>query len=152
MKQEFDNSLKPQTIPYNILVTGATGFIGSRLVQSLTKRGYTVKALSRKDVPNKDNVEFVKADLFSQNELESALRGVEIAYYLVHSMEGDKKYWKEFASRERTQAQNFLRAASKVGVKRIIYLGGLVNESLELSPHMKAGKMSETSYNLAIFR
>jgi uncharacterized protein YbjT (DUF2867 family) len=126
--------------PCKILVTGATGFIGSRLVASLSKQGYSVKALSRKSQKDHDNIKFVKADLFSQNELESTLQEVEIAYYLVHSMEGDKKHWKEFASRERTQARNFLRAASKVGVKRIIYLGGLVNESLELSPHMKSRK------------
>jgi len=140
MKQELGNQLHPQTSPYNILVTGATGFIGSRLVQSLTKRGYTVKALSRKESSNKDNVKFVKADLFNEKQLETALEGVEIAYYLVHSMEGDKKHWKEFASREKTQAQNFLKAATKAGVKRIVYLGGLVDESLELSPHMKSRK------------
>jgi len=73
-------------------------------------------------------------------ELEKALQGVEVAYYLVHSMEGDKNQWKEFASREKIQAQNFLKAATNCGVKRIIYLGGLVNESLELSPHMKSRK------------
>jgi len=140
MKQELGNQLHPQTSPYNILVTGATGFIGSRLAQSLTKKGYTVKALSRKESSNKDNIKFVKADLFNEKQLEVALEGVEIAYYLVHSMEGDKKHWKEFASREKTQAQNFLEAATKAGVKRIIYLGGLVDESLELSPHMKSRK------------
>ncbi len=140
MKHEFENQSPRQIKPYSILVSGATGFIGSRLVESLTKRGYTVKALSRNYSSNKVNVKFVKADLFNEKQLEVALEGVEIAYYLVHSMEGDKKHWKEFASRERTQAQNFLEAATKAGVKRIIYLGGLVNESLELSPHMKSRK------------
>ncbi len=129
-----------QIRPYNILVTGATGFIGSRLVSYLLKNGYSVKALSRSSKKDDNNLKFVKADLFNQDELEKALDGVEIAYYLVHSMEGDKNHWKEFASRERTQAQNFLRAATKGGVKRIIYLGGLVNENLDLSPHMKSRK------------
>lgn len=103
-------------------------------------KGYSITALSRKLGKNNDNLHYAKADLFNQNELESALKGIEIAFYLVHSMEGDKKAWKEFASRERTQAQNFLRAATNAGVKRIIYLGGLVNESLDLSPHMKSRK------------
>jgi uncharacterized protein YbjT (DUF2867 family) len=55
-------------------------------------------------------------------------------------MEGDKEHWKEFASREKIQAQNFLKAATQSNVKRIIYLGGLVNDSLELSPHMRSRK------------
>ncbi|MBM3905628.1 MAG: NAD-dependent epimerase/dehydratase family protein [Thaumarchaeota archaeon] len=129
-----------QSQPYDILVTGATGFIGSRLVSSLVSRGYTVKALSRKPKENNQNLKFVQADLFKMDELEKAMQGVETAYYLVHSMEGDKTQWKQFAARERIQAQNFLQAATKAGVKRIIYLGGLVNESLELSPHMKSRK------------
>ena len=69
-----------------------------------------------------------------------SMGGVEVAYYLLHSMEGEKSSWQEFASRERLQAQNFLKAATKSGVKRIIYLGGLVNDSLELSPHMQSRK------------
>ena len=129
-----------QNKPYNILVTGATGFIGSRLLFSLIKKGYSVKALSRNPRKNDNNLEYVKADLFDQTQLEHALDGIEVAYYLVHSMEGDKNQWKEFAERERIQAQNFLRSATKAGVKRIIYLGGLVNEDLDLSPHMKSRK------------
>ena len=140
MKQELDSQSSNQLKPYSILVTGATGFIGSRLVNALTKKGYTIKALSRKTSEVKNSVKFVRADLLNEQELEIALRGIDTAYYLVHSMEGDKKHWKEFAVRERTQAQNFLKAATKTGVKRIIYLGGLVNESLELSPHMKSRK------------
>lgn len=132
--------MQSQESPYDILVTGATGFIGSRLLDSLIKRGYTVKALSRRDKANQQNTVFVKADLFDERQLESALSDVNTAYYLVHSMEGDKKHWEEFATRERKQAQNFLKAATNAKVKRIIYLGGLVNESLDLSPHMKSRK------------
>lgn len=102
-----------QSQPYDILVTGATGFIGSRLVSSLVSRGYTVKALSRKPKENNQNLKFVQADLFKMDELEKAMQGVETAYYLVHSMEGDKTQWKQFAARERIQAQNFLQAATK---------------------------------------
>jgi len=127
-----------QERPYNILVTGATGFIGSRLVDALAGRGYMVKALSRKGLADRGSTKFVKADMFNSENLLKALDGVDIVYYLVHSMEGDKKNWKEFASRERTQAQNLLKAATKAGVGRIIYLGGLVDEDLDLSPHMKS--------------
>ena len=86
------------------------------------------------------NVKYVQADVFDQNQLDDALKGIEIAYYLLHSMEGKNEEWKEFALRERIQAQNFLRAATESGVKRIIYLGGLVNDSLDLSPHMRSRK------------
>ncbi|MCA9820384.1 MAG: NAD(P)H-binding protein [Nitrosarchaeum sp.] len=125
---------------YRILVTGATGFIGSRLISYLSKKGYHTKGMSRRKLPDINNVKYVQADVFDKNQLENALTGIEIAYYLLHSMEGSKEHWKEFASRERVQAENFLNAATKAGVKRIIYLGGLVNDSLELSPHMRSRK------------
>ena len=126
--------------PYSILVTGATGFIGTRLISHLSKLGYSIKGMSRRTISDTPNVKYVKADVFDVSQLENALNGVEIAYYLLHSMEGSKDHWKEFASREKIQAKNFLEAATKAGVKRIIYLGGLVNGSLDLSPHMKSRK------------
>ena len=137
-KQLTDTNIQHK--PNNIMVTGATGFIGARLISHLSELGYSVKGMSRKNISDTANVKYVKADVFNVSQLESALNGVEIAYYLLHSMEGNKDHWKEFASREKTQAQNFLKIATKVGVKRIIYLGGLVNDSLELSPHMKSRK------------
>lgn len=129
-----------QSTPLSILVTGATGFIGSRLVSVLSSSGYTVKGLSRKKLANTKNVKYIQADVFNLEQLKSAMHGIDIAYYLLHSMEGNKSEWQEFASRERTQAQNFLNAATASGVKRIIYLGGLVNDSLDLSPHMRSRK------------
>lgn len=140
MKQNLKNTKFIQTNPYSILVTGATGFIGTKLVEKLTQNGYSVKGMSRQEIQDKPGVKFVKADVFNTDELQTCLEGVEIAFYLLHSMEGDKKNWKEFASREKTQAKNFLKVATIAGVKRIIYLGGLVNESLNLSPHMKSRK------------
>ncbi|MGY5150173.1 MAG: NAD(P)H-binding protein [Candidatus Nitrosopumilus sp. bin_68KS] len=125
---------------FSILVTGSTGFIGSRLISNLTKNGYSVKAMSRREISQTSNVKYVQADVFEIDQLQNALTGIDIAFYLLHSMEGDKNHWKEFANREKLQAQNFLKAASKTGVKRIIYLGGLVNDSLSLSPHMKSRK------------
>lgn len=140
MKQNLENTKFIQTKPYSILVTGATGFIGSKLVEKLGQNGYTVKGMSRQKISDKPGVKYVKADVFNPDELQTCLKGVEIAFYLLHSMEGDKKNWKEFASREKIQAKNFLKAAAMAGVKRIIYLGGLVNDSLDLSPHMKSRK------------
>ena len=125
---------------HTILVTGATGFIGSKLISKLTKKGYRVTAMSRRNFESSSNVKYVQADVFNLSQLEESLRGIDTAYYLLHSMEGSKEEWKEFASRERIQAQNFLKAATNAGVKRIIYLGGLVNDSLDLSPHMQSRK------------
>ena len=129
-----------QSFPFSIMVTGATGFIGSRLVSLLSSNGYTVTGLSRQKLSNTQNVKYVQADVFDNDELDQSMQGIEIVYYLLHSMEGSKSEWQEFANREKVQAQNFLKSATKAGVKRIIYLGGLVNDGLELSPHMKSRK------------
>ena len=127
-----------QNRPYDILVTGSSGFIGKKLLKKLTDSGFTVTAMSRSKYPDTENVKRVQADAFDVNSLIAATEGIETAYYLLHSMEGSKKDWAEFANREKQQAQNFLKAATDSGVKRIIYLGGLVNEGLELSKHMKS--------------
>ena len=127
-----------QNSPYDILVTGSSGFIGKKLLKKLTDSGFTVTAMSRSKYPDTENVKRVQADAFDVNSLIAATEGIETAYYLLHSMEGSKKDWAEFANREKQQAQNFLKAATESGVKRIIYLGGLVNEGLELSKHMKS--------------
>ncbi|MDC0638303.1 NAD(P)H-binding protein [Nitrosopumilus sp.] len=127
-----------QTKPYDILVTGASGFIGKKLLNKLTDSGFTVTAMSRSKYPATETVKRVQADAFDVDSLTAATEGIETAFYLLHSMEGSKKEWAEFANREKQQAQNFLKAATDSGVKRIIYLGGLVNEGLELSKHMKS--------------
>jgi uncharacterized protein YbjT (DUF2867 family) len=140
MSQQSITDIRIKDKPYSIMVTGATGFIGTRLISHLSKLGYSVKGMTRRNLSDTRNVKYVQADVFDVTQLEKGLEGVEIAYYLLHSMEGSKDHWKEFASREKIQAQNFLKAATKAGVKRIIYLGGLVNDSLELSPHMRSRK------------
>ncbi len=127
-----------QNNPYDILVTGSSGFIGKKLLNKLTASGYAVTAMSRSKYPDTENVKRVQADAFDVDSLVSATEGIETAFYLLHSMEGSKKEWAEFANREKQQAENFLKAATESGVKRIIYLGGLVNEGLELSKHMKS--------------
>jgi uncharacterized protein YbjT (DUF2867 family) len=140
INQSLLNEKINQTSPFSIMVTGVTGFIGSRLLSLLSSNGYTVTGLSRKKLDDTNNAKYVQADVFDKDQLIKSMQGIEVAYYLLHSMEGSKNEWQEFANREKVQAQNFLEAATKAGVKRIIYLGGLVNDSLELSPHMKSRK------------
>lgn len=132
------SELSTQTKPYDILVTGASGFIGKKLLNQLTNSGFTVTAMSRSKYPDSEKIKRVQADAFDIDSLTKATEGITTAFYLLHSMEGSKKEWGEFANREKQQAQNFLKAATASGVKRIIYLGGLVNEGLELSKHMKS--------------
>ena len=87
-----------------------------------------------------------------------ALRDVDIAYYLVHSMEGSSKNWKRFSQKEKKTAENFAKAADKCGVKRIIYLGGLTyGKEAELSPHMLSRKhvgdiLEKSNSKVTIFR
>lgn len=126
-----------------ILLTGATGFVGGRLLQALTGHGLNVSCLVRsperlqKQLFSEEEVEIVQGDLLHEEKLDSALDGVEVAYYLVHSMGGRTiGENKVFAKRDRIAAQNFTRAADKAGVKRIIYLGGLGETGDKLSKHL----------------
>src|SRR5918999_1477629 len=118
------------------LVTGATGYVGGRLLERLVVRGRRVRGLARDparlaDVPDVDPV---SGDLVSGRGLEAALEGVETAYYLVHSMEAAPRG--DFAGRDRTAADNFGRAAAAAGVERIVYLGGILPSNGRLSPHL----------------
>ena len=83
ISQENDYKSKP----YSILVTGATGFVGIRLISALVEKGYKIKALSRKNLPSDQNVKFVQADAFDIRSLSIAMKGTEVAFYLLHSME-----------------------------------------------------------------
>ena len=94
--QKLENMEIVETKPYSILVTGVTGFIGSKLLTRLTAAGYTVKAMSRRKLSDKPGIKYVQADALVENDLDNALDGVEVAYYLLHSMEGDKKEWENF--------------------------------------------------------
>ncbi|MDE0265592.1 MAG: NAD(P)H-binding protein [Thaumarchaeota archaeon] len=128
-----------------VLVTGATGFIGSRLIPRLISDGFDVVGMSRRRMdgqgagPSK-NMRYVRADAFDPEGLGRAMRGVDVAYYLIHSMEGGSGAWQKFAEREMLQAGNFLEAATRAGVKRIIYLGGLHDAGRHISPHMRSRK------------
>jgi uncharacterized protein YbjT (DUF2867 family) len=109
-----------------ILLTGATGFVGSLLLPVLQREGHDVRALSR----HPENLaglpaEVLRGDAVTGEGLERALRGVEVAYYLIHSMEPSPG-GVGFVERERLAAGNFAAAAQAAGVRRIVYLGGLV--------------------------
>lgn len=121
-----------------ILVSGCTGFIGSRLAARLSQMGYAVRGLTRQRVDGRGNISYVRADALDLSSLTAAMDGIDVAYYLIHSMEGSKSEWQNFAQREKAQAENFLKAARAAKVKRIIYLGGLFGEDTSLSPHMKS--------------
>ncbi|HEY6395972.1 MAG TPA: NAD(P)H-binding protein [Solirubrobacteraceae bacterium] len=118
----------------NILVTGMTGYIGSRLVPRLQGERYAVRGLSRHGGPAPPGVTLVTGDAVSGAGLERAMDGIDVAYYLIHSMEpsGDGT----LAAREQRAAESFARAASVAGVKRTVYLGGLIPIGGPVSAHL----------------
>src|SRR3954454_9271118 len=107
-----------------LLVTGATGYVGSKLTDELLARGRPVRTLSRRGA---GKGEAVRGDVLSGDGLPEALNGVTTAYYLVHSMGAGG----DFAAKDRQAAVNFGEAAARAGVERVIYLGGLGAEDSE---------------------
>jgi uncharacterized protein YbjT (DUF2867 family) len=173
---QVENELDMDHRSRKILVAGGSGFIGSRLINRLAEdiHGHEaqfrieIMCLTRdpetiKDMFDKD-IRLVKADVSNYQDLARVMsEGIDIAYYLVHSMEGASKEWKKFAERDRAAATNFAKAASEYGVKRIIYLGGLIHaeESNQdsLSDHMRSrrevGEILQQQYSsskVTIFR
>jgi uncharacterized protein YbjT (DUF2867 family) len=124
------------------LVTGATGYVGGRLIERLVREGRPVRALARDPsrLEPMEGVEPVAGDLVRDTGLEAALDGVDTAYYLVHSMEpaagAAATANGSFGGRDRLAAGNFARAAEAAGVERIVYLGGLVPQGAPLSTHL----------------
>jgi uncharacterized protein YbjT (DUF2867 family) len=126
-----------------ILLTGATGFVGGRLLHALTGHGMEVRCLVRSPerlrerLFPEEEVEIVTGDLLKPETLDKVLDGIEVAYYMVHSMGGRTiGENKVFAERDRNAAQNFVKAADRAGIARIIYLGGLGETGDELSKHL----------------
>lgn len=170
-----DHLIKTEKCTLTILVSGCSGFIGSHLVNRLIaeegNKNYRIRCMTRNvksieglfDEKGQD-VKYFAADASKRSDLIKAMTGIDIAFYLIHSMEGSSKDWKKFAERDRIAAKNFAEAATECNVKRIIYLGGLVhgkneqvNKQEELSEHMKSrievGEILKTSSaKVTIFR
>jgi uncharacterized protein YbjT (DUF2867 family) len=122
----------------DVLVTGASGAVGAELLAPLARAGHRVRALAREParVAGAGSAEVVRGDLVNGDGVDDALAGVELAYFLVHSMETTAAAGGGFAERERRAADGFASAAARAGVRRIVYLGGLVPEVAALSPHL----------------
>jgi uncharacterized protein YbjT (DUF2867 family) len=121
-----------------VLVTGATGYIGGRLVHQLLDHGAEVRCMSRDPSqltmdPWRDRVEVVEADALEPSSLDAALAGCDAAYYLIHAMSGTTR---SFAEQDRRAAENFRDAADRAGTGRIVYMGALGADDEDLSEHL----------------
>jgi uncharacterized protein YbjT (DUF2867 family) len=121
-----------------VLVTGASGFVGSRLCPELEKAGHDVAAMTRNPDGYRGVGEPVRADVHDADSIAAALRGCDAAYYLVHSLSEP-----DFESRDAEAARIFAAAAAAAGLTRIVYLGGLGNEDDDLSAHLRSRREVE---------
>jgi len=123
-----------------VLVTGATGYVGGELVPALLRRGHAVRALVRR--PERAalpaGVELAQGDVVAGTGLDAALRGVGAAYYLVHAMGRGNGPPGEFAERDRRAARQFGDAARVAGTRRVVYLGGLEGAGGHVSAHLRS--------------
>lgn len=122
-----------------ILVTGVTGYVGGLIAERLSHDGHEVRGLARRPDLAQTRIEVVAGDAVTGTGLASALRGVEVAYYLLHSMErppAGSDVQAPFSERERVAAQRFADEARAAGVRRIVYLGGLLPAQRPLSAHL----------------
>lgn len=120
-----------------VLVTGATGYVGGRLLRVLEEGGHPVRCLARRPervTTKRGTTEVLAGDCLDEASLDEAFEGIHTAYYLVHSMAAGE----QFAELDRRAAGNFGRAAARAGVRRIIYLGGLADDIGALSTHLKS--------------
>lgn len=124
--------------PTSILVTGATGFIGSRLVPELVDLGHDVRAMTRRPQEYDGPGTAVGGDVHDPATLAVALEGVDVAYYLVHSLDVD-----DFENKDARASQAFGEAAADAGVRQIVYLGGLGAEGADLSKHLRSRREVE---------
>lgn len=138
---EITEGLKPLKTstgkPALVLVTGATGYIGGRLVTHLLEVGYRVRVFARqadrlRDYPWISKVEVIEGDANDVAALDKALKSVDIAYYMLHALNLTDDFEKE----EKVLAEKFAKSALKNKLKRIVYLGGIITKGQELSPHL----------------
>jgi uncharacterized protein YbjT (DUF2867 family) len=122
----------------SVLVTGATGFIGRRLAPALVEQGYTVRAMTRRPEGYHGVGEPVGADVTDPDTLPRALEGVDVAVYLVHSLDSV-----DFEAKDAAAASAFGQAAADAGVRQIVYLGGLGADTDDLSPHLRSRRQVE---------
>lgn len=140
----------------DILVAGATGYIGKRLTMHMAERGRPPRAMARRPGRAGDlaaaGAEVVAGDVLRRPQLDDALEGVETAYYLVHSM--GRGTTTDFVDEERTGAENFAEAAAAAGVTEIVYLGGLADSGSKHldSRHAVAGYLGSTGVPVTYFR
>lgn len=124
-----------------VLVAGGTGFVGSRLSKALVTAGHTVRVMSRSPGPDDfggDGVENVRGDVGDPASLAGPLDGIDVAYYLIHSLQRS-----DFVEYDAAGARAFGQQAAKSGVTRIVYLGGLGDEHDELSDHLRSRRQVE---------
>ena len=121
-----------------VLVTGATGFIGRRLVPELVERGMTVRAMTRRPGEYAGPGEAVGGDVHDPSSLRAPLTGADVAIYLVHSLDDP-----DFERKDAEAARAFGRAAAAAGVRQIVYLGGLGADGTDLSPHLRSRREVE---------
>ena len=119
----------------NILITGVSGYVGSRLAPRMLRDGHLVRGMSRNPPDGDSEIPIVAADAVSGVGLDRALRGIDVAYFLIHSMEPATGNG-SFGAREQAAAENFAAAARAAGVRRIIYLGGLIPHAGPASAHL----------------
>ncbi len=135
-----------------VLVAGASGFVGRRLCPALTDAGHDVLAMTRRPDSYRGAGQPVHGDVADIGSLRDALKNVEAAYYLVHSLDST-----DFQQRDANAARSFARAAAEAGVRRIVYLGGLGDDADSLSAHLASRReveqlLAETGVPVTVLR